>query len=166
MIPHENEADEDLAINKAKISNRGKSKKLLLNNISGGTRGKRSARAATKPPRAPKPKPSQKTNLPPTPEGKSMTMTTTTQPHHPIQPSTSQSVNNKRRDNGSEENDVTTPVEDLVGIDDELGDQHDLSSLLIFDEEDPQVDLDLDMDMDFAAGLAVPDDDLTELCIF
>ncbi|CAI9296229.1 unnamed protein product [Lactuca saligna] len=159
MIPHENEA---------KISNRGKSKKLLLDNISGGTRGKRSARAATKPPRAPKPKPSQKTNLPPTHEGKSMTMTmttTTSHHHHPTQPSTSQSANdNKRRDIGSEENDDTTPVEDLVRIDDELGDPHDLSSLLTFDEEDPQVDL--DMDMDFAAGLAVPDDDLTELCIF
>lgn len=141
---------------------------LNNNNITTAeTKRKRTTRAATKPPRAPKPKPTQKTNLPPTPKDKLVNKPTTQQ--HPTQPSVNQrsKPENKRRDIRILENDNTNPpppLDDLGPIDDELGvvgGPHDFASLLSFNEDDPEVDLDLD----FAAGLAVPDDDLMELGI-
>lgn len=160
-------SDEAFAIN-GPISNRGKKKELLLDDIGtafGGTTGKRSY------PGDQKTKPKQKAGHPPTPG--SGFVNQSTRSLHPVQPSLNGPNYNDgdtRRDirkvshDANEPQEIVDPLHELDPIDElgvvgaELDGPQDLSSLLNFDEEDLQDH--------YSAGLEIPMDDLTELNMF
>lgn len=146
--PHQDSrlsSDEAFAIN-GPISNRGKKKELLLDDVG----GKRCDQRKTKP------KPKQKTaGVPMSGNGFG------TRTLHPVQPS----VKVERRDIRmvSQENKEMMPLHDLdpldeLGVGPELGGPQDLSSLLNFDDEELQDQ--------YTAGLDIPMDDLAELNMF
>lgn len=145
-------SDEAFAIN-GPISNRGKKKELLLDDVGTVIGGKRCDQRKTKP------KPKQKAaGLPMSGNGFGNQCTRTL---HPVQPS----VNVERRDIRmvSQESKDMMPLHDLdpleeLGVGPELGGPQDLSSLLNFDEEELQDQ--------YTAGLDIPMDDLAELNMF
>ncbi|KAI3793541.1 hypothetical protein L1987_36160 [Smallanthus sonchifolius] len=141
-------SDEAFAIN-GPISNRGKKKELLLDDVGtvfGGTTGRRAYQGERKI----KAKPKQKADQIPT-SGSGSTRTL-----HPVQPSLIRESRMVVHSNGPQDLD---PLNDLDPIDElGVGGPQDLSSLLNFDEEELQDH--------FSAGLEIPMDDLTELNMF
>ncbi|CAI9273175.1 unnamed protein product [Lactuca saligna] len=151
--PHQDSrlsSDEAFAIN-GPISNRGKKKELLLDDVGTVMGGKRCDQRKTKP------KPKQKAaGVPMSGNGFGRTL-------HPVQPSSV--VNVERRDIRmvSQESKEMMPLHELdpldeLGVGPELGGAQDLSSLLNFDEEELQDQ--------YTAGLDIPMDDLAELNMF
>ncbi|KAI3730224.1 hypothetical protein L1987_61393 [Smallanthus sonchifolius] len=122
-------SDETFPIN-GPLSNRGRKKEVLLDDISSS--------------KIRKTKPRQKTDQIPTPRNRSDNKHTgTTHPTGPSWLSTSNKLVNDLE-----------PLDEM-GVGNDLGVPHDLTSFLNFDEQDPEVD--------FTAGLDIPMDDLTEL---
>lgn len=167
-------SDEAFAMN-GPISNRGKKRELLLDDVGsimGGPMGKRAYQGERKT----KLKPKQKLGQPPTPGNGFVNQSTRTL--HPVQPSPNGPNHNgsdTRRDirmvshgNGPREmskegQETVDPLHDLDPIDElgegtVLGGPQDLSSLLNFDVEELQDH--------YSAGLEIPMDDLTELNMF
>ncbi|KAF5799071.1 hypothetical protein HanRHA438_Chr07g0310531 [Helianthus annuus] len=142
------------------ISNRGKKKELLLDDIStgfGGTTGKRAYQGERK----------IKVNS----AGQISTsgngcINQSTRSLHPVQPSLNGPNHNRDVRNGNmpqemsnESMEIIDPLHDLDPIDElGVGGPQDLSSLLNFDDEELQDH--------FSAGLEIPLDDLTELNMF
>ncbi|KAL8218333.1 hypothetical protein R6Q57_021706 [Mikania cordata] len=125
-------SDEAFPMN-GQLSNRGKKKEALLDDI--GTTKMR------------KPKQKTKTDQTPTPRNKSDNKHTgTTHPTGPTWLTTSNRTNHLVND---------LDPSDEMGVGPDLEVPHDLTSFLNFDELDP--------DVDFTAGLDIPMDDLTEL---
>ncbi|KAD7479894.1 hypothetical protein R6Q59_008727 [Mikania micrantha] len=144
-------SDEAFAMN-GSISNRGKKKELLLDDVGtvfGGTTGKHAYQDGRKL----KAKPKQKAGQLPTSGNGPVNQSSRTL--HPVQPSL---IRESRMVNRPQE-DIIDPLQDLDPIDElGVGGPQDLSSLLNFDEEELQDH--------FSAGLDIPMDDLTELNMF
>lgn len=158
-------SDEAFAIN-GPISNRGKKKELLLDDVGavfGGTMGKRAYQGERKP----KTKPKQKAGQAPA-SGNGIS-NQSTRSLHPVGPNYNGGGDSRkdiRMVNGGaqkENMEIIDPLLDLdpidgLGVGTELGGPQDLSSLLNFDEEELQDH--------YSAGLDIPMDDLTELNMF
>ncbi|KAF5770550.1 hypothetical protein HanXRQr2_Chr14g0660661 [Helianthus annuus] len=138
-------SDEAFAIN-GPISNRGKKKELLLDDVStgfGGATGKRAYQGERKMKATGGQIPNQSTRS-----------------LHPVQPSLIRESRLERSSVTQESNGGTQDIDPLLDPIDELGvgGPQDLSSLLNFDDEELQDH--------FSAGLEIPMDDLTELNMF